>query len=255
MVVFVGAGSSGDVIARIVAQPLTAALGQPVVVENRPGAGGTIAADAVAKASPDGHTLVLSNIQPHAVAPAVYPNVPYNPMRDFMHVAMVAEVPLALAVSAQGPLQDLAQFVALARVTPGGLRVGTNGNGSSAHVTTALFGRLAGIDLTHVPYRGSSAQAVTDVIGGRIEGAMPSLGDVGRNDRMRVLAIAAPQRLAGWPEVPTFREAGYPEMVVSVWFGISAPAGLPDAIADRLHHEIQLALARPERPSCLTSVS
>ena len=217
------------------------------MVENRPGAGGTLAADAVAKAAPDGHTLGLSNIQPHAISPAVYPSVPYDPVRDFAHIAMVAEISLALAVAAEGPVRDLAQFVALARQTPGGRpRIGTNGNGSSAHVSLALFGRLAGIEIVHVPYRGSSVGAVTDLIGGRIEAAMPSLGDVGRNDRLRVLVIAAPERLAGWPDVPTFREAGYPDMVVSVWFGVSGPFGLPDRIADRLHHDIQAALAGPE---------
>ena len=109
-----------------------------------------------------------------------------------------------------------------------------------------MLGRVAGIEITHVPYRGSSVPAVTDVIGGRIEAAMPSLADVGRNDRLRVLAIAAPERLAGWPAVPTFGEAGYPDMVVSIWFGLSGPAGLPDAIADRLHREVRTALARPE---------
>jgi tripartite-type tricarboxylate transporter receptor subunit TctC len=241
-----GAGTSGDLIPRLLAQPLAAALDQPVVVENRPGAGGTLGADVVAKAAPDGYTLGFSNIQVHAVAPAVYANVPYDPVRDFTHIAIVSEVPLALAVSAQGPVQDLAQFVALARRSPGGQRVGTVGNGSAGHVSLVVLGRVAGIEITHVPYRGSSVPAVTDVIGGRIEAAMPSLADVGRNDRLRVLAIAAPKRLAGWPAVPTFGEAGYPDMVVSIWFGLSGPAGLPDAIADRLHREVQTALARPE---------
>ncbi len=201
-VTFVGPGSSGDLIPRLLAQPLSAALGQPVVVENRPGVGGTLAADVVAKAAPDGHTFGLSNIQPHAVAPAVYPSVSYDPVRDFTHIAIVAEIPLALTVAAGGSVQDLAQFVALARRTPGGPRIGTNGNGSSAHVSLGVFGRLAGIEIVHVPYRGSSVGAVTDVISGRIEAAMPSLADVGRNDRLRVLAVAAPERLAGWPAVP-----------------------------------------------------
>jgi tripartite-type tricarboxylate transporter receptor subunit TctC len=241
-----GAGSSGDLIPRLLAQPLSAALGQPVLVENRPGVGGTLGADAVAKAAPDGYTFGFSNIAPHAVSPAVYANVPYDPVRDFTHIALVTEVPLALAVSAQGSIQDLAQFVALARRTPSGLRVGTNGNGSSAHVSLGLFSRLSGAEIVHVPYRGSSVPAITDVIGGRIEAVFPSLADAGRNDRLRVLAITAPERLAGWPAVPTFSEAGYPAMDVSVWFGLSGPAGLPDTIADRLHQEVQAALARPE---------
>jgi tripartite-type tricarboxylate transporter receptor subunit TctC len=239
-------GGAADVVSRLFAQPLSAALGQPVVAENRPGAGGTIGADAVAKAAPDGHTLVLSNIQPHAVAPAVYPAVPYDPVRDFTHLALLTEIPLALVVAADSPVRDLGQFVALARRTPGGLRVGTNGNGSSAHVSLELLKRLAGVELVHVPYRGSAAMALTEVLAGRIEAALPSLGEASGNERLRILTLAAPERLARWPGVPTFREAGYPEMVVSVWFGFSGPAGLPDAVADRLHREARDALARPE---------
>ena len=238
-------GGPGDGAVRLLAPHLSAALGHPVLAENRPGAGGTLGADLAAKSPPDGHTLVLSSVAPHGVAPGVYPNLPYDPVRDFTHLALLAEVPLTVAVAAQGPVQTLGQFVAWARRTPGGLRVGTNGNGSAAHVSLELLKRVAGVELTHVPYRGSVA-AVADVIGGRIEASMTSLGEVGRNDRMRVLALAAPERSAGWPDVPTFREAGYPEMVASVWLGLSGPAGLPDAVADRLHREVQAALARPD---------
>jgi tripartite-type tricarboxylate transporter receptor subunit TctC len=253
-VVSLAPGSIADLIARLLAQPLSAALGQPLVVDNRPGAGGTLAGDTVAKAPADGHTIGLLTVQSHAVAPAVYAHVPYDPVRDFTHLALVAEIPLVLAVSAAGPVRTLEEFIALARRTPGGLRVGTNGNGSSAHVTIERFRRLAGIELTHVPYRGSNVPAITDLIAGRLEAIVPSLADVARNDRVRLLAASAPERLAGWPEVPTFREQGFPDLVSSVWISVAGPAGLPDVVADRLHAEIQAALARPEVAARLAEI-
>jgi tripartite-type tricarboxylate transporter receptor subunit TctC len=247
-----GAGGPLDAVARVLAEPLAAAFGQPVVVEGRPGAGTTLAADVVAKAPPDGHTLNISNTASHAIGPLVYPGVRYDPMRDFTHVVLLAEVPLALAVNARAPQRSLAEFVAAARTTPGGLRVGTQGNGTSSHVTLELFKRLAGIELTHVPYRPGTAVA-TDLLAGHIEATITSVVEVGRNDGLRLLAIAAPGRQPGWPGVPTFREQGYP-MEVAIWLGLSAPAGLPDTIADRLHHEATAALARPEAAARLTAL-
>lgn len=245
IILTLGPGSTMDVITRLVAARLWAALGQPFVVEPRPGAGGTIAADAVAKAAPDGYTVGVFSVQSHAVAPAVYPAVPYDPARDFTHIAMLAELPLVLGVSDASSMHSLDDFVVAARARAG-LTVGTNGNGSSAHATIERFRRLAGVNLTHVPYRGSNAPAVADVIAGRLDAIIPSMPDVAGNDRIRILAISLPQRLAGWPEVPTFREQGFPDMVSSVWLSLGAPAGLPDAIADRLHTEVQAALVQPE---------
>jgi len=245
IILSLGSGSTMDVITRLVSAQVSAALGEPFIVEPRPGAGGTIAGDAIAKALPDGHTLGVFSVQSHAVAPSVYPAVSYDPVRDFTHIAMMAELPLVLGVSAASPMRSLDDFVAAAR-TPTGLTVGTNGNGSSAHATIERLRLLAGLHLTHVPYRGSNAPAVADVIAGRLDAIIPSMPDVAGNDRIRLLAISLPQRLAGWPEVPTFRELGFPEMVSSVWISLGAPAGLQDSIADRLHTEVQAALARPE---------
>jgi tripartite-type tricarboxylate transporter receptor subunit TctC len=150
-------------------------------------------------------------------------------------------------------MRSLDDFLAAAR-TPAGLTVGTNGNGSSAHATIERFRRLAGVNLTHVPYRGSNAPAVADVVAGRLDAIIPSMPDVAGNDRIRILAISLPERLAGWPEVPTFREQGFPQMVSSVWISLGAPAGLPDAIADRLHAQVQAALAQPEVASRLAAL-
>ncbi|WP_198370160.1 Bug family tripartite tricarboxylate transporter substrate binding protein [Roseomonas rosulenta] len=241
-----GPGSTMDVIARLVLQPVAASLGQQVVVDPKPGAGGTIAGDLVAKAAPDGYTTGVFSVQSHAVAPAVYPAVPYDAVRDFTHIAVMAELPLVLGVSAASPIRSLGDFIAAARRAPAGLTVGTNGNGSSAHATIERFRRLTGVELTHVPYRGSNAPAVADVIAGRLDAIVPSLPDVAGNDRIRIIAISLAERLAGWPDVPTFREQGFPDMVSSVWISLGAPAGLPDAIADRLHAEVQASLARPE---------
>lgn len=245
VILTLGPGSTMDVITRLVMAQVSAALGQQFVIEPRPGAGGTIAGDAVAKAAPDGYTLGVFSVQSHAVAPSVYPAVPYDPTRDFTHITMLAELPLVLGVSAASPIRSLDDFVTAARAR-GGLTVGTNGNGSSAHATIERFSRLAGISLTHVPYRGSNAPAVADVIAGRLDAIIPSMPDVAGNDRIRLLAISLPQRLANWPEAPTFREQGFPDMVSSVWLSLGAPAGLPDSISDRLHGEVQAALARPE---------
>lgn len=237
-------GASPDAIGRRVAEHLTAILGQTVVFENRPGAGGTIGADLVAKAPPDGYLLGISNTAPHAVGPAVYRSVPYDPLRDFTHIALLAEFPLALAVAADGPIRSLSAFLAAARRTPGGLRVGTPGNGTAAHVGLEMMRAATGSGIVHVPFRGGVAAAM-ETVAGRIEASFSGLGEVAGNDRVRLLALAARERLPGWPAVPTFREEGL-DLIAAAWFGLCGPAGLPAAIADRLHREAQAAVTAPE---------
>ncbi|HYF06782.1 MAG TPA: tripartite tricarboxylate transporter substrate binding protein [Acetobacteraceae bacterium] len=237
-------GGPLDVVARSFAEPLGAALGQPVVVENRVGAGTTLATEAVARAAPDGYNLLVSNVAGHAIGPFVYPTIRYDPLRDFTEIALLAEVPLALAVNAEAPLGSLAAFLDAARRAPGGLRVGTQGNGTSSHVTLELLQRLAAVELTHVPYRPGTSVA-TDLIAGRIEATITSVVETGRNDRLRLLAVTSPARHPRWPEVPTFRESGLP-MEAAIWMGLSAPAGLPEPIADRLHREVALAAGRAD---------
>ncbi len=237
-------GSSPNAIGRRVAERLTANLGQTAIVENRPGAGGTIGADLVAKAPPDGHVLGVCNTASHAVGPAVHRAVPYDPLRDFTHIALLAEFPLALAVAADGPIHSLSDFLAAGRHTPGGLRVGTPGNGTAAHVGLEMIRAAAGAEIVHVPFRGAAAAAM-ETVAGRIEASFTGLGEVAGNDRVRLLALAARERVPGWPAVPTFREEGL-DLVATAWFGLCGPAGLPAAVADRLHREAQAAVTAPE---------
>jgi tripartite-type tricarboxylate transporter receptor subunit TctC len=238
-------GGATDVVARLVAQRMGGALGQPVVVENRAGAGGTVGSDFVAKSTPDGHTLVVSNIASHGVGPSVYRTLPYDAMRDFTHIALLAAIPNVLIVNAARPERTVADFIATARRDPGGVRVASPGNGSSSHVTQELFRRLAGIDLTHVPYRGSGP-AFNDIVANQIEGMITTLQEAGRNERVRILAVMSRERIPGWPDVPTIVEQGFPDLVASTWFGLSGPAGLPAPIADRLNAEALAALAAPD---------
>ncbi|BDG72413.1 Bug family tripartite tricarboxylate transporter substrate binding protein [Roseomonas fluvialis] len=235
-------GGATDVVARLVAQRMGTALGQPVVVENRAGAGGTVGSDFVAKSTPDGHTLVVSNIASHGVGPSVYRALPYDAMRDFTHIALLAAIPNVLIVNAARPERSVADFIATARLDPGGVRVASPGNGSSSHVTQELFKRLANIELTHVPYRGSGP-AFNDIVANQIEGMITTLQEAGRNERVRILAVMSRERVPGWPDVPTIVEQGFPDLVASTWFGLSGPAGLPAPVADRLHAEAIAALA------------
>jgi len=233
-------GGTTDVVMRLIAQRLTETLGQPVVVENRAGAGGTIGSDVAAKSAPDGATFVVANIASQGVGPSVYRTMPYDAVRDFTYVAMVAEVPSVLAVNVNSPARTLAEFVALAKQRPG-IAVGSPGNGSASHVKQVLLGRLAGIETTHVPYRGSGP-ALNDLVAGQLDSLITTTVEAGRNDRVRMLAVTSAERLANWPDLPTFAELGYRELVASNWFAIAGPAGLPAEIADRMHRETLAAL-------------
>ena len=238
-------GGGTDIIGRIAAQRLGPALGAQVVVENRPGAGGTLGTDVVAKSPPDGFTLLLSNIASNGVAAGVYRALPYDPATAFTHIALLADTPSALSVNVASPVQNLADYLALARRTPGGLAIGSPGNGSSSHVLGATLARLAGVALTHVPYRGSNP-ALTDLVAGQLDSAITTLAETLHNPRLRRLAVTSAERIPLAPEIATFAELGFPAMTAPTWFGLSAPAGLPDAIADRLHAECMAFLAAPE---------
>jgi tripartite-type tricarboxylate transporter receptor subunit TctC len=244
MVVPFPPGGTTDFIARLVAQRLTATLGQPVVVENRAGAGGTTGSDLVAKSPPDGHAFVVSNIAAHGVGPSVYRAMPYDAVRDFSHVALMAEIPSVLVVAASSPIRSLADFLAAARARPG-MTMASPGNGTSSHAKQEILKRAAGIETTHVPYRGSGPM-MNDVAAGQVDSMITTLVEAGRNERFRLLAVTAAERVPGWPDVPTFRELGYPELVASTWFGLSGPAGLPDAIVQRMNAEVLAALAHPD---------
>lgn len=237
-------GGTTDVVARLVAQRLSVTLGQSVVIENRAGAGGTLGSDLVAKSPPDGQAFVVSNIASHGVGPSVYRTMPYDSVRDFTHVALMAEVPSVLVVNASSPIRSLAEFVAAARARPG-MSVGSPGNGTSSHAKQEILKRAAGIETTHVPYRGSGPM-MNDLAAGNVDAIITTLVEAGRNERFRLLAVTAAQRVPGWPDVPTFPELGYPDLVASTWFGLSGPAGLPAPITARLNTEVLAALAHPD---------
>jgi tripartite-type tricarboxylate transporter receptor subunit TctC len=228
-------------------------LGQPVVVENRAGAGGAVGSDAAAKSAPDGYTLVLSNIASHAIGPTVYKTIPYDAVKDFTHIGLIAAVPSGIAVAANGPHHSLAALLDKARTGPGVVRFGSNGNGTSSHVKLAILNRAAKVDITHVPYKGS-APATADLIGGQIDGLIAAVPDVGRNERLRLLAITTDTRAARWPDVPSVRELGLAPLVASNWFGLSGPAGIPGPIADRLNAALVQALNTPEMVERLRDV-
>lgn len=238
-------GGTGDLLGRLAAKEMEVSLGQPVVVENRAGAGGAIGSDAVAKAAPDGYTLVLSNVASHAIGPAVYAKMPYDALRDFTHIGLIAAVPSGIAVAANSPYKSMAALLAKARTAPGAVKFGSNGNGTSSHAKLAILNQSAKVDITHVPYKGS-APATADLLGGQIDGLIAAVPDVGRNSLLRLLAITTDTRAARWPDVPTVRELGLAPLVASNWFGISGPAGIPAPVADRLNAALVTALNTPE---------
>ena len=241
------AGGLVDVVSRLLAPHLSSALGQSVVVENRPGAGGIIGTDFVAKQAPDGYTLLVSHAAVHVYAAATRRTLQFDPLNDFTHMGMLCEAPMILAVRAASPFQTLDQYVAAARKQP--VRYGTSGIGSANH----LFGERLKIEgkapeHDHVPYQGS-APAMQDLLGGQIDGVFdPITTNVAalKAGSLRALAVSTPQRLSALPSIPTFAELGYPKLTGSQWLGLSAPKGLPAPITQRLSALIPELLTRPD---------
>jgi len=246
LVVTVPPGGAADFIARLVGGRLAESLGQPVLVENRGGAGGTIAADAVAKAAPDGYTLLQNSITTHGIGPHLYAKLPYDPVKDFAPVSGLALLPLIMSVGADLPVRDVNDLIAYSKTHP--LNFASSGNGGAPHMAGELFKSVTGAPITHVPYKGSGP-AVADLIGGRVQimfDAAPSLIANVRAGKLRVLAAASEQRNRLLPDVPTFAELGYPRINVSLWYGLLAPAGTPKAIVSRLNAEVTKALQSDE---------
>ena len=240
MIVPFPAGSSPDLIARIVTEKLAAVLGQPIVVENRPGAGGNIGTGMVAKAAPDGYTLLFTINGPLVTAPSLYRNLSYDPMKQLAPVTLVATSPNVLVIDARLPVHDLREFVALAKAKPGALNYGSVGNGSAAHLAMEQLKSMAGIDLQHVPYPGFP-QITTAIVGGQVQAgfmvpaiAMPMV----TAGKLRLLAVTSTGRTAVLPSVPTVAESGYPGFEAISWQAILAPAGTPGPIVDRLYREL-----------------
>lgn len=241
------AGGIVDQIARPLAAHFQAVFGQPFVVENRPGAGGNIGADAVAKAAPDGHTLLLGSTGTLCINEFLYDRLPFDMRRAFAPITLLVGTPMVLIVHPARPWRDVAAYLAAARAAPGRITAGSAGSGSALHLTLALFNAAAGTDIAHVAYRGA-APAITDLIAGTLDSmfdsvphALPHI----RGGRVRALAVATDARLSVLPEVPTFAEAGMPGFTVSPWFGLAAPAGTPEAIVARLHAAAADALRQP----------
>ena len=238
LIVTVPPGGAADFIARLVGGKLGDALGQPVLIENRGGAGGTIAADAVAKAAADGYTLLQNSITTHGVGPHLYSKLPYDPVKDFSAVSGLALLALIMAVNAELPAKTVNDVVALAKKE--NLNFASSGNGGAPHMAAELFKSVTGAPITHVPYKGSGP-AVADLVGGRVQimfDAAPSLIAHIRAGKLRVLAAASAERNRLLPEVPTFAELGHPRVAVSLWYGLLAPAATPAAIVTRLNAEV-----------------
>jgi tripartite-type tricarboxylate transporter receptor subunit TctC len=242
------AGGANDVFSRALAQKLTESLGQPVVVDNKAGAAGTIGSDIAAKAPGDGYTIVMGSSPTHAIAPSVYSALPYDPVRDFVPVTLVAVVPNVLVVHPSLPVKSVAELIAYAKANPGKINFASTGNGTSQHLSAELFRTLTGVDIVHIPYKGS-APALTELLAGTVQIAfenLPTMLPHIQAGKLRALAVTPAKRSAIMPDLPTIAEAGVPGYEASVWFGVLAPAKTPRAVVDRLHEEIMKALETPD---------
>ncbi len=242
------AGGGTDIIAREIANKVAVTEHWTLVIENRAGSGGNLGVDAVAKAAPDGYTLVLGQTSNLAINPTLYPKLPYNPEKDLTAVSLVASAPLVLVVSADSPFKTLADVVTAAKAKPGTLNYASSGNGTVAHLATEQFQKIAGVNFTHVPYKGA-AQGATDLIGGSVQmymSSVPTLIGHIRNGKMRALAVTSAQRNSDLPNVPTVAESGYKGFEAVTWFGITGPAALPKEVVARLHAAFSKAIQSPE---------
>ncbi|MFC7688542.1 Bug family tripartite tricarboxylate transporter substrate binding protein [Paeniroseomonas aquatica] len=239
-------GGTTDLVARLLTQGLTARLGQPVIIENRPGAGATVGSAQVAAAAPDGLTLLMSNVASQGVAPSLYRNLRYDAVRDFTHIALVVENPVVFVANPRFVPRSLTEVVRFAQEAPRGLDIASSGSGSTNHLLIVQFGQATGARVNHVPYRGAGP-AMTDVIAEVVpmmSDSLPSAAGHLRSGSVRGVAMASAARHPAFPEIATFREQGI-DAVSNSWFGISAPAGLPAPIVERLSREIGLVLADP----------
>jgi tripartite-type tricarboxylate transporter receptor subunit TctC len=241
-------GGSTDILARAIAPKLAAALGVNVLVDNKPGAGGSLGALEAARAEPDGHTLLMGHIGTLAVNPSIYSKLGYDPLTSFAPVAWVARVPNVLVVNAASGIASLKELVARAQARPGAMTYSSGGNGSAAHITFEYLKLRAKVFMLHIPYRGT-APSVTDLLGGQVDatftGAPAVLPHV-RSGRLRALAVSSAVRVAALPEVPTVAESGYPGFEADQWYGVVAPAGTPPDLVARLNGIINQALAAPD---------
>jgi tripartite-type tricarboxylate transporter receptor subunit TctC len=241
-------GGTTDIVARLVAERLGATLGQPAVIENRGGAGGAIGATEIARAAPDGYTLGLATVSTHGVNPAINPKLPYDALRDFTPISNLASVPNVVSAHPSLGVSDVRQLVEKAKANPGKITYASAGNGSLSHMLGELFKASTGTDLLHVPYKGVGP-ALNDTLGGQVSllfDNLPSSLLHIQSGKLRALAVSSPARLDSLPGVQTFAEAGVPQLNDPSWFGLVAPAKLPEAVLARVHDAVTKALAAPE---------
>jgi tripartite-type tricarboxylate transporter receptor subunit TctC len=248
LIVPFGAGGPADVYARILAKYLSEETKQSFVVEDRPGAGSLIGTDAVAKSAPDGYTLVVSGVASHCIAPAMSKNFPFDPLRDFTHIALFGGPPGVLVIYPGLPVKDLKQFIAYAKAENGKLAYGSPGNGTQGHLIAEQLKQVTGIEMTHVPYRGASL-AVSDLIAGHVTVTSTTLTTAAtqiKAGKARALAVTSLKRIPEFPDVPTFAELGFPELTASIWFSLSGPAGMQSEVVNKLNAEVRRALQLPD---------
>src|SRR6185295_6365115 len=241
-------GSATDVISRVVGNRLSEGLGQPVVIEARPGAGGMLGTEAAARSAPDGYTLFMANNSTHGSNPAVYAKLPYDAIKDFAPIAFVASVPYVLVVEPSLPVKNVQELIALAKSRPGKMNYASAGNGSTHHFCGELLKSMSGIDLVHVPYKGSPP-AIAGLLGGEVSLMFANLTDIGsqiKNGKVKALAVTTPKRAPSLPDLPTLSEAGLPGFEITSWFGLLAPAETPAPIVARLNAETNKVLGRPD---------
>jgi tripartite-type tricarboxylate transporter receptor subunit TctC len=241
-------GGPVDISARLLAPKLQQALGQPFLVENKPGAGGNIGADFVAKSAPDGYTIGMGAIATHAINPALMANVPYDPVRDFRHLALVVQVPNVLVVNNDLPAKSVAELIALARAQPGKLDFASGSTGSTGHLAGELFKQMTGTYMVHIPYKGAPA-AVADLLAGRVQLMFDNLASALPNVRagkLRALAVTTLKRSSAMPDLPTLDESGLKGFDMTTWWGLMGPAQMPSDVAQRLSAEILKAMDAPE---------
>jgi tripartite-type tricarboxylate transporter receptor subunit TctC len=256
MIVGFPPGGGTDVVARVISQKLSEWYGQSVVVENRPGATGTIGADLIAKSAPDGYNLIMGHVNSHGIAPNLFAKLPYDPIKDFAAVAYVGYVPNVLAVHPSVPARSVKELVELAKSQPGAMNYASSGNGSTQHLAGEMFKQLTGTSIVHVPYKGSG-DAIKDLLGGTVNmnfDTMPPVMAHIQAGKLRGLAISTPRRLSQLPDVPTFDEAGIKGFDVTNWYGVMAPGGTPRELVNKLNADINKAMQVPEVRARLEAV-